>query len=40
LTERNFRHGLERVFLCIVYNAISFVDAGDATKPKPIQLGV
>ena len=32
----NFKHGLERVLLCIVYNATSFIHAGDAKK----QLGV
>jgi hypothetical protein len=32
----NFKHGLERVLICIVYNATSFIRAGDAKK----QLGV
>ena len=26
----NFKHGLERVLLCIVYIATSFIHAGDA----------
>jgi hypothetical protein len=28
----NFKHDLERLFLCIVYNATSFIRAGDATN--------
>ena len=28
----NFNHGLEHVFLCIVYNARLFIRAGDATN--------